>query len=105
LKELHVLFEMAMEAGVLTEIRPYLAAAGAEGAPSYTERVINVAEGERTVVIGTLFKDMPLRPSVLDEYRDEMALGGAARALLGLPCAHTRVDRSPPLWHSSLCLC
>lgn len=38
--------------------------------------MIDLEDGERVIIIGTAFKDMPLRPSVLDEYRDEATLQG-----------------------------
>ena len=51
------------------------------------ERVIDLVDGGgKVVVIGTLFKDMPLRPSLLDEYRDEVALQG--RSLSTHPPTH-----------------
>lgn len=45
------------------------------------ERMIDLEDGERVIIIGTVFKDMPLRPSVLDEYRDEATLQGKTRIL------------------------
>lgn len=46
-------------------------------APTLCKKVIDLVDGAGTVmVVGTLFKDMPLRPSLLDEYRDEAALQG-----------------------------
>jgi len=52
---------------------------GGEGGttPTLCKKVIDLVDGAGTVmVVGTLFKDMPLRPSLLDEYRDEAALQG-----------------------------
>lgn len=43
--------------------------------------MIDLEDGERVIIIGTVFKDMPLRPSVLDEYRDEATLQGKTRIL------------------------
>eukprot|EP00624_Nannochloropsis_granulata_P006501 evm.model.NODE_48769_length_6214_cov_25.744610.1 len=64
-------------------MRPMLEAAalakwGTGGtAPTLCKKVIDLVDGAGTVmVVGTLFKDMPLRPSLLDEYRDEAALQG-----------------------------
>jgi len=48
--------------------------------PEFCERVINVKDGERVILIGTLFKDMPMRPSVLDEYRDGALLSGKEKS-------------------------
>lgn len=48
-----------------------------EDAPTLCQKIIDLVDGARTsMVIGTIFKDMPLRPSLLDEYRDEAALQG-----------------------------
>ena len=71
-------------------MRPMLEAAalakwgegGGEGGttPTLCKKVIDLVDGAGTVmVVGTLFKDMPLRPSLLDEYRDEAALQGEER--------------------------
>jgi len=52
---------------------------GGEGGttPTLCKKVIDLVDDVGTVmVVGTLFKDMPLRPSLLDEYRDEAALQG-----------------------------
>eukprot|EP01102_Stenamoeba_stenopodia_P003891 TRINITY_DN14011_c0_g1_i1.p1 TRINITY_DN14011_c0_g1~~TRINITY_DN14011_c0_g1_i1.p1 ORF type:complete len:491 (+),score=111.38 TRINITY_DN14011_c0_g1_i1:187-1659(+) len=37
-------------------------------------RILELKEGERCYVIGTIFKDMPLKPSVLAEYAKERAI-------------------------------
>jgi hypothetical protein len=42
------------------------------------EQILDLEDGQRVVIIGTVFKDMPLRPSVLDEFRDEATLQGEA---------------------------
>ncbi|KAM3571891.1 hypothetical protein VYU27_006104, partial [Nannochloropsis oceanica] len=53
-------------------------------APTLCKKVIDLVDGAGTVmVVGTLFKDMPLRPSLLDEYRDEAALQGALQPAAG----------------------
>ena len=56
------------------------ASGSSETAPSLCERVIDLVDGDEStgtlMLIGTLFKDMALRPSVLDEYREEATLVG-----------------------------
>jgi DNA polymerase delta subunit 2 len=42
-----------------------------------TDKVISLQTGKRTVVIGTLYKEQALKPSVMDEFVDEFT--GAAR--------------------------
>ena len=37
-------------------------------------RILDIAEGEEVVVIGTLFKQMSLKPSILDEYTKDRGL-------------------------------
>lgn len=55
--------------------RFHVAMAG-EGSAKVCGQVIDLEDGQRVILLGTVFKDMPLRPSVLDEYREEAALVG-----------------------------
>jgi DNA polymerase delta subunit 2 len=40
-------------------------------------KVLDLKEGEECVVMGTLYKDMRLRPSILDEYTKDAGLAGS----------------------------
>ena len=42
--------------------------------PNITERIINLKEGSTSTVVGTLYKQMPLLPSVLEEYAKEVRM-------------------------------
>ncbi len=57
----------------LSELRePTLAAAAAKFGAQYTktDKVIDLVEGSRSYIVGTLYKTMKLKPSVLDEFKD-----------------------------------
>ena len=40
-----------------------------------TAKVLDLKEGEECVIMGTLYKEMKLKPSILDEYGKDLALG------------------------------
>lgn len=42
------------------------------------DKILELREGEDCVVVGTLFKDMPLKPSILDEYAKDRGISPAA---------------------------
>ena len=53
----------------LLKIRPSVEAAAKQRWPGVPEvRVMDAQEGADCVLIGTLYKDMKLKPSILDEY-------------------------------------
>ena len=41
-------------------------------------KVLDLKEGEECVIMGTLYKDMKLKPSILDDYVKEAGLGGTS---------------------------
>ena len=45
-----------------------------------TAKVLDLKEGEECVIMGTLYKDMKLKPSILDEYGKDLALGATIAA-------------------------
>jgi len=47
---------------------------------AFKERIIELALGEEAALVGTLYKDMPKKPCVLDEYADEAEGGDDAAA-------------------------
>lgn len=40
-------------------------------------KILELREGEDCIVIGTMFKDMPLKPSILDEYAKDRGISSA----------------------------
>lgn len=40
--------------------------------PRLAEQILDVRVGEECIIIGTLFKDMPLKPNVLQEYSKQV---------------------------------
>jgi DNA polymerase delta subunit 2 len=57
-------------------------------------KILSVGEDQEVAVIGTLYKDMKLKPSILDEYTKQpgfkQALGGTGGAQQGL---HARASK------------
>jgi DNA polymerase delta subunit 2 len=45
-----------------------------------TAKVLDLKEGEECVIMGTLYKDMRLKPSILDEYGKDLTLGATVDA-------------------------
>ena len=45
-----------------------------------TAKVLDLKEGEECVIMGTLYKDMKLKPSILDEYGKDLTLGATIDA-------------------------
>ena len=45
-----------------------------------TAKVLDLKEGEECVIMGTLYKEMKLKPSILDEYGKDLALGATIAA-------------------------
>ena len=41
-------------------------------------KVLDLKEGEECVIMGTLYKDMKLKPSILDDYVKDAGLGGTS---------------------------
>lgn len=58
----------------LTRLRQMKAVLKQHVGPNITERIINLKEGSTSTVVGTLYKQMPLLPSVLEEYAKERAI-------------------------------
>lgn len=42
----------------------------------FCPRIIDAAPGATVVVVGTLYKDMALKPNILDEFSAEVRAGG-----------------------------
>ena len=40
--------------------------------------MINIEDGEEVIVVGTIYKEMALKPNVLEEYENEIALDARA---------------------------
>jgi DNA polymerase delta subunit 2 len=45
-----------------------------------TAKILDLKEGEECVIMGTLYKDMRLKPSILDEYGKDLTLGATVDA-------------------------
>ena len=62
-------------------------------------------EGQEVVAIGTLYKDMKLKPSIMDEYAKDKCVGGGGRGRLGgLVCWRLSLysaSLAPP-WHKAV---
>jgi DNA polymerase delta subunit 2 len=59
--------------------------------PRLAEQILDVRVGEECIIIGTLFKDMPLKPNVLQEYSKQ-------RALAPLPQKDSFVSEKDVAW-------
>lgn len=49
-------------------------------AVSLCEKISSIETGQPVVVVGTLYKEMKLKPCILDEYTKQSAAGAGARA-------------------------
>ncbi len=72
----------ALRPHLLSAVRAALLSEGG-AAPAVHERIVDAHPGVECVVVGTLYKDMPLKPTILDEYEDnpeEVVAATAARS-------------------------
>ncbi len=51
---------------VLCKSNPTIFRAGAQ--PKYVDKILNLQQNNTCYLIGTLYKDMKLKPNILDEY-------------------------------------
>eukprot|EP00752_Nemacystus_decipiens_P013042 g11537.t2 len=56
---------------------------GSEGGVKFVDRLVNMKEGDEWVVIGTTYKAMKLRPSILNEFREDRGISMAVVAPMG----------------------
>lgn len=62
----------------LVKVRPHAEAAARAAWPGVpVVRVLDIPEQGEVFVVGTLYKEMALKPSIMDEYTKERALGAA----------------------------
>ena len=62
---------VSMRRAVVAAARKRWGAAGQGGISKFKERIIDLEVGEEAALVGTLYKDMPKKPCVLNEYEDE----------------------------------
>ncbi|CBJ32730.1 conserved unknown protein [Ectocarpus siliculosus] len=56
---------------------------GEGGGVKFVDRLVNMREGDEWVVIGTTYKAMKLRPSILNEFREDRGISMAVVAPVG----------------------
>lgn len=110
---------------MVDKVRQMVAPSGVYAGVAMLDRILDVQKGQRCVVIGTVYKDMQLKPSILDEYSTSVPAPAVENAtsdsdkyvhatftscfLLGffcscMPCPSGDVDSASDVFFSSPCL-
>jgi DNA polymerase delta subunit OB-fold domain len=71
----------------------------------YCSRIIDASPGATVVVIGTTYKDMELKPNILDEFSSEVrpVYTDFPQELLHIPCFYVQRQIAPPPARANYC--
>ncbi|CAN0201650.1 unnamed protein product [Ectocarpus fasciculatus] len=74
---------LALKAAVRQAAEKRWGKEGEGGGVKFVDRLVNMREGDEWVVIGTTYKAMKLRPSILNEFREDRGISMAVVAPVG----------------------